>query len=103
MDRMHPTLARQADGLHPAVLRLIDQTVKAANTAGIWVGACGGIAADPMGVSILSGLWLKELSVSIPSIAAVKAQLRRQSMADNRALARRALACSDAASVRALK
>ena len=103
MDRMHPTLARQADGLHPAVLRLIDQTVQAANTAGIWVGACGGIAADPMGVSILSGLGLKELSVSIPSIAAVKAQLRRQSMADNRALARRALACSDAASVRALK
>lgn len=103
MDRMHPTLARQADGLHPAVLRLIDQTVKAAEAAGIWVGACGGIAADPMGVSILSGLGLKELSVSIPSIAAVKAQLRRQSMADNRALAEQALACSDAASVRALR
>ncbi|MDV7145879.1 phosphoenolpyruvate--protein phosphotransferase [Tropicimonas sp. TH_r6] len=103
MDRMHPTLARLADGLHPAVLRLIDQTVKAADAAGIWVGACGGIAADPMGVSILSGLGLKELSVSIPSIAAVKAQLRRQSMAENRALAQRALAATDAASVRALR
>ncbi|SFC87928.1 phosphoenolpyruvate--protein phosphotransferase [Tropicimonas isoalkanivorans] len=103
MDRMHPTLARQADGLHPAVLRLIDQTVKAADAAGIWVGACGGIAADPLGVSILSGLGLKELSVSIPSIAAVKAQLRRQSMADNRALAERALAAADAAAVRALR
>ena len=30
MDRMHPALAKQVDGLHPAVLRLIDQTVRAA-------------------------------------------------------------------------
>ncbi|WP_116132716.1 phosphoenolpyruvate--protein phosphotransferase [Tropicimonas sp. IMCC34043] len=103
MDRMHPVLAKQADGLHPAVLRLIDMTVKAADAAGIWVGACGGIAADPIGASVLSGLGVVELSVSIPSIAAVKAQLRRQSMADNRALAKRALACPDAAAVRALR
>lgn len=103
MDRMHPVLARQADGLHPAVLRLIDQTVRAADAAGIWVGACGGIAADPVGASVLSGLGVRELSVSIPSIAAVKAQLRRQSMAENRDLARRALDCADAASVRALR
>lgn len=102
MDRMHPVLARQADGLHPAVLRLIDQTVRAADAAGIWVGACGGIAADPVGASVLTGLGVVELSVSIPSIAAVKAQMRRQSLADNRRLAQRALACADAAAVRAL-
>jgi len=102
MDRMHPVLARQADGLHPAVLRLIDQTVKAADAAGIWVGACGGIAGDPQGVTILTGLGVRELSVSIPSIAAVKAQIRAQSLADNRALAARALTCPDAAAVRAL-
>ncbi|KAA5606264.1 phosphoenolpyruvate--protein phosphotransferase [Roseospira marina] len=102
MDRMNPVLARQADGLHPAVLRLIDQTVKAADAAGIWVGACGGIAGDPRGVTILTGLGVRELSVSIPSIAAVKAQIRDQSLAANRALATRALACTDAAAVRAL-
>ena len=103
MDRMHPVLAKQADGMHPAVLRLIERTVAAADAAGIWVGACGGIAADPVGVSVLTGLGVKELSVSIPSIAAVKAQLREQSMASNKALAKRALACSDAAAVRALR
>ncbi len=27
MDRLHPVLAKQADGLHPAVLRMIDRTV----------------------------------------------------------------------------
>ncbi|RAP40532.1 phosphoenolpyruvate--protein phosphotransferase [Rhodovulum viride] len=102
MDRMHPVLARHADGLHPAVLRMIDLTVKAARAEEIWVGACGGIAGDPLGATILSGLGVVELSVSIPSIAAVKAQLRRQSMTENRKLAERALACPDAAAVRAL-
>ncbi len=33
MDRLHPSLARQADALHPAVLRMIALTVKAAPTS----------------------------------------------------------------------
>ncbi len=66
MDRMHPILSRQADGLHPAVLRMIDRTVRAADGAGKWVGVCGGIAGDPAGVVILTGLGVRELSVSIP-------------------------------------
>ncbi len=102
MDRLHPQLARQADGLHPAVLRMIDQTVRAADAAGKWVGACGGVAGDPLGVVILSGLGVRELSVSIPSIAAVKAQVRNLSLDKARALARRALACRTAGEVRAL-
>lgn len=102
MDRLHPTLAKQADGLHPAVLRMIDQTVKAAKAEGIWVGACGGIAGDPKGVAILAGLGVSELSVSIPSIAAVKAQIRSLSQDDARRLARQALDCASAAEVRTL-
>ncbi len=102
MDRLHPRLARQADGLHPAVLRMIDQTVRAADAAGKWVGACGGVAGDPLGVVILTGLGVSELSVSIPSIAAVKAQIRNLSREKTRALAVRALACRTAAEVRAL-
>ncbi len=102
MDRLHPQLAKLADGLHPAVLRMIDQTVRAADAAGKWVGACGGVAGDPLGVVILTGLGLRELSVSIPSIAAVKAQIRGLSRDKARALADRALACKTAAEVRAL-
>jgi phosphocarrier protein FPr len=102
MDRLHPVLAKQADGLHPAVLRMIEQTVRAAQTAGKWVGACGGIAGDPKGVAILIGLGVSELSVSIPSIAAVKAQIRGLTMNKARALAQRALSCRTATEVRAL-
>ncbi len=103
VDRMHPLLSRQADGLHPAVLRMIDRTVRAADKAGIWVGVCGGIAGDPRGVVILAGLGVKELSVSIPSIAAVKAQIRGFSLEQARGLAMRALACDSAAAVRRLR
>ena len=103
VDRMHPMLSRQADGLHPAVLRMIDLTVKAADKAGKWVGVCGGIAGDPRGVVILAGLGVKELSVSIPSIAAVKAQIRGLALTQARDLAQRALACSSAAAVRRLR
>ncbi len=102
MDRMHPQLAKQADGLHPAVLRMIDRTVRAASKADIWVGACGGIAGDPLGVVILTGLGVSELSVSIPSIAAVKAQIRGMASDTVRQIARRALSCRTAAEVRAL-
>jgi phosphoenolpyruvate-protein phosphotransferase len=102
MDRQHPVLAPQADGLHPAVLRMVDLTVKAARAAGIRVGACGGIAGDPAGAVILAGLGVSELSVSIPSIAAIKARVRGLTMTGAEALARRALACGSAAQVRDL-
>ena len=102
MDRGHPILAKQADGLHPAVLRMIERTVQAAKAAGKWVGVCGGIAGDPLGAAILTGLGVTELSVSIPSIAAIKAQVRRLSLAKAQALAHQAVACRTAAEVRNL-
>ncbi|HEX6042661.1 phosphoenolpyruvate--protein phosphotransferase [Longimicrobium sp.] len=102
MDRMHPTLGAQVDGLHPAVLRMIDLTVRAADRAGKWVGVCGGIAGDPMGALILTGLGVAELSMSLPSVAAVKASLRRYSLAQAQAFAKRALARDTARQVREL-
>ncbi|ELT91015.1 hypothetical protein CAPTEDRAFT_45460, partial [Capitella teleta] len=56
VDRGHPKLAARIDGLHPAVLRLIDMTVKAANKEGKWTGICGSLASDPNAVPILVGL-----------------------------------------------
>ena len=103
MDRMHPTLGSQVDGLNPAVLRLIDQTVRGAQSEGRWVGACGGVAGDPLGATILVGLGVIELSMSIPSIPGVKAHLRGTSLASAQDLARRALACTSVDQVHALK
>lgn len=102
MDRLHPQLARQADALHPAVLHMIAQTVQAASSAGKWVGVCGGLAGDLKGATILMGLGVSELSVSIPSIAAVKAHIRSLSFAEMQQTARKALQCRTAAEVRSL-
>jgi multiphosphoryl transfer protein len=102
MDRGHPKLAPQVDGLHPACLRLIGQSVAAAHEHGRWVGVCGGIAADPQAVPLLLGLGVDELSVSIPAIPSVKAQIRRLSLEACQDLAARALEQESAAAVRAL-
>ena len=97
MDRGHPKLAPQVDGLNPAVLGLIAQAVTAAHAAGKWVGVCGGIASDPQAVPLLVGLGVDELSVSVPAIPAVKAQIRSLSLADCQELAARALTQDSAA------
>ncbi|MGB8383227.1 MAG: phosphoenolpyruvate--protein phosphotransferase [Dermatophilaceae bacterium] len=102
MDRGHPRLAPQVDGLNPAVLGLIGQAATAAHAAGKWIGVCGGMASDPQAVPLLVGLGVDELSVSVPAIPAVKAQIRSLSFEDCQQLAARALVQDSTASVRAL-
>ncbi|WP_421560334.1 phosphoenolpyruvate--protein phosphotransferase [Pseudomonas sivasensis] len=102
IDRGHPTLSAQADGLHPAVLQLIDITVRAAHAHGKWVGVCGELAADPLAVPVLVGLGVDELSVSARSIPEVKARVREFSLSEAQGLAKKALAVGSPAEVRAL-
>ena len=102
MDRTHPQLAPDVDALHPAVLRLIATTVSSAHARGRWVGVCGALAGDTEAIPILLGLGVDELSVPVPAIPAVKAQIRTLSLQDCRAKAEAALGAPDAAAVRAL-
>ena len=102
MDRGHPKLARQVDGLTPAVLRLIAHTVRGAQPLGRRIGVCGAIASDPGAVPILLGIGVDELSVSLPAIPAVKAQIRGLRLDECQRLAERALAAESAQEVRAL-
>jgi len=100
IDRGHPKLAAKINALDPAVLRLIRQTVDGAHREGKWVGICGGIASDPRAVPILLGLGIDELSVSVPAIPAIKAEIRKHSMEECRSVAQEALACATGAEVR---
>ncbi|WMR31719.1 putative PEP-binding protein, partial [Metapseudomonas otitidis] len=102
IDRGHPTLSAQADGLHPAVLQLIDMTVRAAHAHGKWVGVCGELASDPLAVPLLVGLGVDELSVSARSIAEIKARIRAMSQAAAQELAAAALQAESAEAVREL-
>jgi phosphocarrier protein FPr len=102
MDRGHPKLAPYVDGLSPAVLALIAHTVQGARPEGRRVGVCGGIAGDPRAVPLLLGMGVDELSVSLPAVAAVKAQIRTLRLNTCQQLAERALTAESAEEVRAL-
>lgn len=100
IDRGHPKLAVQADGLHPAVLRLIRMTAQGGHAHQRQVGICGGLGGELAAVPILVGLGIDELSVAAPSVGAVKYTIRQLSYQDCRALADKALGCENAAKVR---
>jgi phosphocarrier protein FPr len=85
------------------VLRLIAQTVEAATRHGRWVGVCGGLAGEPFGAALLTGLGVAELSMTPRDIPGVKAVLRGATLPALRGLAARAIACGTAAEVRELE
>ncbi|RQH04621.1 phosphoenolpyruvate--protein phosphotransferase [Paraburkholderia dinghuensis] len=101
MDRGRPDLATQADGLHPAVLRLIAATVQGAEKHGKWVGVCGALAGDLVAVPLLVGLGVTELSVDPGAVPAVKARLRTLDWKFCHERAQEALALESAQAVRA--
>ncbi len=102
MDRGHPQLAKCADALHPAVLKMISLTCEAARAHQKPVHVCGGIASDPAAAALLVGLGVTELSVSTPSVGAIKSALARWSWPECQALANEALNAGTTAEVRAL-
>jgi phosphocarrier protein FPr len=101
-DRSEASLRAVADGLHPAVLRLIHQTVSSAHAAGKSVTVCGELAADAQAIPVLVGIGVDALSVSPSAIPAVAWQLRQLTLPSARQLAERALASQTAADVRNL-
>lgn len=98
-DRGNAQVAALANALQPAVLRLIAMTVRAADEAGIWVGVCGELAGNALATPLLVGLGVDELSMSAPSIPAVKQALGRMTMAAAEKLARQAIALASAEAV----
>jgi phosphoenolpyruvate-protein phosphotransferase len=101
-DRTNPELASLADSLHPAVLRLIDQVVKAAHRHQRWVGVCGEMGSDAWAVPLLVGLGVDELSVHPPAVAQIKATVRQLDSRDASAVARTALELENGTAVRRL-
>ena len=101
-DRGNPALAHLQDALHPAVLRLIRSVVAGADAAGIPVAVCGELAGDPAGALVLVGLGVDELSADAGSLDGVRAALAGVTGAQLADLATRALAASDAETVRSM-
>lgn len=101
-ERGNKRLAHLNDPCHPAILRQIDQVVRAAHARGKWVGICGEMGGDPDAVPILLGLGVDELSMSAARIPRVKQIIRKWSVADARQVATRALELENAVDIRHL-
>ena len=89
-DRGSPDLAARYPHDSPAVLRLIALAAEAARRAGIPIGVCGELAADPEVAVLLAGMGVRELSMAPAAIPAVKERLREVTLAQAQDLAKTA-------------
>ncbi|MFK7850072.1 MAG: phosphoenolpyruvate--protein phosphotransferase [Akkermansiaceae bacterium] len=76
VDRVNPHVASLYKPTHPAVIRLIKQTVDAGANHGIWTGVCGEMAGDIRLTPLLIGLGVEELSVSPKALPKVGQVIR---------------------------
>ena len=101
-ERGNASLSDLQDALHPAVLRLIDQVVQAADVMSRHASICGEAAADPLSAAVFLGLGVRSLSVAPTLVPQTKAWIRNLAVAELTPMAKQALQCSDAAEVRNL-
>ncbi len=99
LDRTRPG---GAPAHHPAVLRLIADTVAAARRAQIPVEVCGEASSDPLVMPLLVGLGVDELSVGAAMVARVRAWVRALDHGEASRIASRALDAESAAEVKSL-
>ena len=72
IDRADETVAHLYNPWHPAVLRLVAQTIASARRVGKSVSVCGEMAGDPAFTELLLGMGLRSFSMHPSHIAAVK-------------------------------
>jgi phosphotransferase system enzyme I (PtsI) len=71
-DRMNSAVENYYQSYHPAMFKLIKETVTAFENLRKPVSICGELASDPLVVPVLIGLGLRRLSMGEASVAAVK-------------------------------
>ncbi len=99
VDRANPDVSSLYRPLNPAILRMIELVVKAGAALNRPVAVCGEMASDPLGIAVLVGLGIREVSVTPVAIAGVKDSLSAIDSTRARALAERALNLAEASEV----
>ena len=75
IDRTDGSVAHLYDPVHPAVLKLISQTIQSAQRVGMPVAVCGEMAGDPKLTRLLIGMGLREFSMHPAQLLEVKQQV----------------------------
>lgn len=99
VDRGNDRVAYLYEPTHPAVLKLIQQTIDAGHRNGIWVGLCGEMGADPLMTPLLLGMGIDEMSVTSSAVPLIKEAVRSVRYSGARELAKVALSCKSAVEV----
>jgi phosphotransferase system enzyme I (PtsI) len=102
VDRGNSRISYLYDALHPSILRLINDTVRAAHKNEIWVGICGEMPARVRAALVVIGLGIDELSASPVHIPEIKKIIRSVTYDEAKSLVRKALHRSTLSEVRDL-
>jgi phosphoenolpyruvate-protein phosphotransferase (PTS system enzyme I) len=95
IDRTDDTVAYLQNPLHPAVLHLIELTIRAANKAKKPVALCGEMAGDIKLTRMLLGFGLRQFSMHPAHILAVKRQVLNTDLPKIESQIRKILACQE--------
>lgn len=87
VDRVNERIAYLYQPTHPAIIRLIKNTVDVGHQHGIWTGICGEMAGNPIMVPLLIGLGVDEFSVSASLVPVVKDVIRKLRFSEAETLA----------------
>ncbi len=99
IDRADESVAHLYDPLHPAVLRLIADTIAECNRQGKGVSVCGEMAGDVSMTRLLLGLGLRSFSMHPSQILSVKQQVLRSDTAKLAQWAEQVLAADEPATL----
>jgi phosphotransferase system enzyme I (PtsI) len=102
IDRADDSVSYLYNPLHPAILHLISQTLRAGEKAGKPVSVCGEMAGDPKLTRLLIGLGLRKFSMQSASLLSVKQQILQTHSSEIYALTQKILKTSDADKIDAL-
>jgi phosphotransferase system enzyme I (PtsI) len=91
VDRSNKDVAHLYQASDPAVLRLIDTTLRAARAADVPASICGQMSGSPRDALLLLGLGLRGLSVAPSAIPEIKQLCRSVSVAQCQETAERAM------------
>jgi phosphotransferase system enzyme I (PtsI) len=91
VDRTNEKVAGLFCPAHPAVLKLIRDTIRSGARNSISVSVCGEMAGDPLYTLLLLGLGLNIFSMNGPDIPEVKKIIRSTTMDHARQVARRVM------------
>jgi len=99
-DRMNSNVEPYYQSYHPALLRLMNDVIKAFNNAGKPISICGELGSDPLVVPLLIGFGMRKLSMGDASLAVIKHTIAELSVKKAEEIADKVLKCATAGEVK---